>query len=529
MSRRLLLFIAVSFLLIAGGCSGPTGTTDEGRDGDPSEKPPAVNAPVGGYAAHPARIYVDEEGSDWADISVRHTDSPNDGDGVDLERLWVAHGEEYLFLRIELGEAINLQENNEMTLYLDTDNDPDTGRQRLGLGAELAWTFGARSGQVFRGGPAQEVTHAALGFTSLPTVTSETFEIAFDRSATPTDAGPLFQGDSLRIGLRNDGDRLPDADGGLGYVLSDAETPLDASSIEGPDGSAVRLLSYNSVNDFDRGRSAIFMQDRQPSFRRIFDATEPDVIAFQEVYDQTAAQTEDVAAGPLGLSGEWNWAKRGPDLVLGSRYPILDSHPIPGYENATSGAFLLDATDALNSPLLVVNMHPPCCNYGPEDGEPSRNAQRQQVVDGVVAFLRDVKQGEGPFDVSPGTPIVVLGDMNFVGDAQQPRTLRTGEIVNTDRFGDPSAPDWDGSPLLDTKPRQVATPLHTTWIALDSSFPPGRLDYAFVTDSVLEVVHEFVLHTPALPEDMRATHGLRADDTVTASDHLPVVIDVTPR
>jgi endonuclease/exonuclease/phosphatase family metal-dependent hydrolase len=119
--------------------------------------------------------------------------------------------------------------------------------------------------------------------------------------------------------------------------------------------------------------------------------------------------------------------------------------------------------------------------------------------------------------------------MNFVGDAQQPLTLRTGEIVNTDRFGSPAAPDWDGSPLLDTKPRQVATPLHTTWIANESSFPPGRLDYAFVTDSVLEVVHEFVLHTPALPEDVRTTHGLRADDTVTASDHLPVVIDITPR
>ena len=528
MPRRLLLCVAVSFLLIAGGCSGPTGTTVEQED-DPPEEQPAATAPVDGYASHPARIYVDEEGDDWENVAVRHADSPDDGDGVDLERLWVAHGEEYLFLRVELGDAINLQEGNDLTLYLDTDNNPDTGRERLGLGAELTWTFGERTGQVVRGGASQEVTHADLGFTSLPTVTSETFEIAFDRSATPTEAGSLFQGDSLRVGLRNDGDRLPDADGGLGYVLSEAETPLQAPSIDGPEASAVRLLSYNSVNNFDRGRSAIFMEDRQPSFRRIFDATAPDVIAFQEVYDQTAAQTEDVAAGPLGLSGEWDWAKRGPDLVLGSRYPILDSHTIPGYENSTSGAFLLDADEALGTDLLVVNMHPPCCNYGPEDGEPSRNAQRQQVVDGVVAFLRDVQRGDGPFDVPAETPIVVLGDMNFVGDAQQPRTLRTGEIVNTDRFGDPAAPDWDGSPLLDTTPRQVATPLHTTWIANESSFPPGRLDYAFVTDSVLEVVHEFVLYTPALPEDMRATHGLRADDTVTASDHLPVVIDVTPR
>jgi endonuclease/exonuclease/phosphatase family metal-dependent hydrolase len=174
-------------------------------------------------------------------------------------------------------------------------------------------------------------------------------------------------------------------------------------------------------------------------------------------------------------------------------------------------------------------MHPPCCNAGPEDGESSSNAQRQQVVDGVVAFLRDLKEGDGAFEVAPDTPIVVLGDMNFVGDAQQPRTLRTGQIVNTDRFGAPATPDWDGSPLLDTKPRQVASPMHTTWIDAKSSFPPGRLDYAYVSDHVLEPVHEFVLYTPALPEETRTTHNLRVEDTNVASDHLPVVIDVAAR
>ncbi len=529
MSRHLVLTLALSFLFVVGGCGGLGGTTDDGGDEGSPEDVSATTAPVDGYVSHPARIYVDEEGDDWTDLSVRHTDPSDDGDGVDLERVWIAHDGEYLFLRLELGQAINLQEGNDLTLYLDTDNDPGTGEQALGLGAELAWTFGERSGRVVRNGEVQEVTHADLGFTSLPTVTSETFEIAFDRSATPTDEGSLFEGDTLRVALSNDGDRLPDADGGLGYVLSDADAPLDAPSIDGPDASAVRLLSYNSVNDFDRGRSAIFQEDRQPSFRRIFEATDPGVIAFQEVYDQTAEQVARVTEQALGLPGGWAWAKQGQDLVLGSRYPILDTHAIPGYDENESGAFLLDADDALGTDLLVVNMHPPCCNYGPEDGEPSRNAQRQQVVDGVVAFLRTVKQGEGPFGVPPETPIVVLGDMNFVGAAQQPQTLRTGEIVNTDRFGAPAAPDWDGSPLLDTKPRQVATPLHTTWIASGSSFPPGRLDYAFVTDSVLEVVHEFVLHTPSLPREVRSTHGLQADDTETASDHLPVVIDVSPR
>ena len=519
MTARPLVVVVTACLLVVGGCSG-IGGTDEGQtDGE-------YDTPDTDYTTQPARIYLDEEGEDWQDLPVRGTDI-GDADGLDIERLWLAHSEHYLFLRIELGNAVNLQEDNALTLHLDADNDPTTGKRALGIGAELSWTFGERTGQVFRDGASEEVSHADIGLSSLPTVTAETFEIALDRSVEPGGA-PLFSGDSLRIALSNDGDRLPDEEGGLGYVLSETETTLEAPSIDRPGQSDLRLLSYNSVNNFEEDRSAIFAEDRQPSFRRILDAVGPDVIAFQEVYDQSASDVNSIEQD-LGLSDTWNWQKRGRDLVLGSRYPILDAHTIPGYEDYESGAFLLDTEDVLGSPLVVVNMHPPCCNYGPEEGEPSSNAQRQQVVDGVLAFLRDLKQGEGPFGVAPDTPIAILGDMNFVGDAQQPHSLRTGGIINTDRFGSPAAPDWDGSSLLDTKPQQVATPMHTTWVDASSSFPPGRLDYAYVTDHVLEVVHEFVLYTPALSEETRGTYNLQAQDTKVASDHLPVVIDVAPR
>jgi endonuclease/exonuclease/phosphatase family metal-dependent hydrolase len=476
---------------------------------------------VGGYEAQPARIYVDGAGRDWNDVAVRHTDVGDGADGLGLERLWVAHSDEHLFLRIELTRAVNLQEDNALTLYLDTDNAPSTGTQVLGLGAEASWTFGERSGQV---GP-NEVGHTALGLHSLPTVQSDVFEVALDRSARPGGSA-LFAGDSLRIGLTSGNDRLPDADGGLGYVLSEASLPAETPSVERPAGADVRILSQNSVNNFDEEISAIFQDRRQPSYRRILDATAPDVIALQEVYAQTADETETVMEETLGVAADWSWAKRGQDLVLGSRFPIEDRHTIPGYEDYESGAFLLDARSALGRRLVIVVMHPPCCNYPADEEDPSRNAQRQQVVDGVAAFLRRVTNGEGPFGVDPGTPVAVVGDMNFVGAAQQPRTLRTGEIVNTDRFGPAAAPDWDGTSLLDTRPRQTGAPLHTTWIDSTSSFPPGRLDYAYVTDSALDVVHEFVLNTATLSDEARGEVGLRAADTGTASDHLPVVIDV---
>jgi endonuclease/exonuclease/phosphatase family metal-dependent hydrolase len=119
--------------------------------------------------------------------------------------------------------------------------------------------------------------------------------------------------------------------------------------------------------------------------------------------------------------------------------------------------------------------------------------------------------------------------MNFVGDPQQPLTLRMGHIQNTDEFGEPAAPDWDGSSLLDTNPRQTGAPFHITWITSESSFPPGRLDYTYVTDSVLDVVHEFVLTTRSLSDAELDTYGLQRNDTVTASDHLPLVVDLTLR
>lgn len=513
MSPRTLSALGVCFVLLV-GCSGMDGANEDSG---------AAADPVGGYSAQPQQIYVDGEGGDWTDLSVGHADE-GDGENVGIERLWTAHSDEYLFLRIELSQAVNLQEDNSVTLHLDTDNNPGTGGKSGGVGADASWTFGERRGQVGK----SEVGHAALGIHSLPTVQSDVFEIALSRSARP-EGEALFPNDSLRLALTSDGDQLPDEDGGLGYVFTEATTEFRAPSIEQPPSADLRILSQNSVNNFDEERSAIFQEARQPSYRRIFAAVQPDVVAFQEVYSQTADEVASVTTNELGLSPDWEWAKQGRDLVLGSRFPLLDTHTISGYQEYESGAFLLDARSVLGRRLIVIVMHPPCCNYPAEEGDPSRNTQRQRVVDGVAAFLRDVTAGTGPFDVPSETPIAVVGDMNFVGSAQQPRTLRTGEIVHTDAFGPAAAPDWDGSPLLDTNPRQTSSPLHVTWTDPESSFPPGRLDYAFITDSVLDIVHEFVLNSAALSDEQRSANDLQSNDTATASDHLPVVVDLSSK
>ena len=523
MTLSLRAVLAGSLLLALVGCSSASGPDRSDPAGPPSPDPGEgdTSPPATTYTSQPARVTVGGGLSEWEPLSVRHADPSGDGGTLDLGRLWVAHDAERLFLRVELSEALNLQEGNDLTLHLDTDNDTGTGRSVRGIGADVSWTFGDRSGQVITAGGTEEVEHADLGFASLPTVRASTFEMAFDRSATPGGA-PLFPGDSLRLALTGGGDALPDAEGGLGYVLRSGDVdPLPAPTLTKPDG-ALRLLSYNVARD------ALFDAGTQGAYSRLLRALHADIIGFQEVYEHSAEETRARVVDLVGRGGpSWRAAKAGLDNVLLTRFPIEATHAIPGYDDNRSGAFLVAAREAFGTRLLVIVTHPPCCNYA--DAQPSRDAQRQQVVDGIAAFIRDVKAGAGPFAVPQDTPIAILGDMNFVGDPQQAETLRTGEIVNTDRFGPPAAPDWDDSPLLDTNPRQAGAPLHATWVNPGSSFPPGRLDYAYVSDSVLEVANEYVLYTPALSGSALQDTGLDATDTNVASDHLPVVVDVTRR
>ena len=45
-------------------------------------------------------------------------------------------------------------------------------------------------------------------------------------------------------------------------------------------------------------------------------------------------------------------------------------------------------------------------------------------------------------------------------------------------------------------------------------------------DSVLQVVHSFILHTGEMSDDVLADLGLESSDSAIASDHLPHIADV---
>ncbi len=468
--------------------------------------------------AQAARVIVDGMFEDWAELEPAHTDPADVASetAVDFGRIWIANDEKHLFLRVELNAEVLIQEGNEIVLYLDTDDNVATGLNVRGVGAELSWSFGQRTGTVYLGGRSVEIEHSPIGIVTAPTVSSDGFEIALALDARPDGLNRLFGSSPIRVVLEDAtaGDVLPDFPGGVPYTIRDASTltALVPATFRLSVSTDVRLVSYNVLFD------GLFDAARKPAFRRILRALSPDVIGFQEILSHSAAETGQEIAAMLPLPEGQQWyADRFSDLVLVTRYPILESFPIEGTSpDPANAAFLLDLRQEWGTDLLLIVAHPPCCRA---------DDARQIEIDAMMAFVRDAISPGGVLDLPPETPIVLMGDMNLVGFAVQRTTLLSGEIVNQDRFGPSFIPDWDGTGLEDLMPRHVALPMTFTWYNASSSFHPGRLDYIVYTDSVLEPGNRFVLFTPAMDPDSLAVHGLLAGDATLASDHLPVVGD----
>jgi endonuclease/exonuclease/phosphatase family metal-dependent hydrolase len=463
-------------------------------------------------------IIIDGDFADWAEVTPVYADASGDqvtGD-IDFGRLWVANDEKYILLSLELGTEINLQGGNQITLYIDLDNNERTGTPVHDIGAELEWTFGRRRGQLKDGLLGRPVYHDDLGLVCAPTVTSDRFEIAIEKHAGSVSYRRIFRELVCRLVIvdRAGGDHIPDARQSITIRLdrSPPET-LPPLTLSRHDRDHLRIMTYNVLWD------GLFDDERDDAFGRVLRAIRPDIIGFQEVFTHNAEQTTIFVRGALPFLsligfGRWYGSKPDPesDIVLVSRFPILETFAI-----GMNGAFLIDLTPWYDTDLLVVVAHPPCCG---------NNIGRQWEIDALMAFIRDAKEPGGTLDLKEGTPIIVMGDMNLVGDSQQRKTLLTGDIIHTDVHGSGFAPDWDGSDFADLVPRQTHLPMAFTWYSALEYFWPGRLDYIVCSDAAVDVGNNFVLFTPAMPKDELSRYRLRADDTTTASDHLPVVCDL---
>ncbi len=445
--------------------------------------------------------------ADWTDWPLSASDPAGDGT-PDLRSLQAARDESALSFRLLCGTEFLLQDDYALKMVLDTDCNPATGTLTEGLGAELVWTFNSKSGIYRSGATSTTVHHDDLALRALPAWSQSDFEIRLDLGARPDGSHLLFPMDSLRVVFYTPGgDRLP----GTGFVtvqLGTGSLPaLPVTSPLRPGDGSLRIAAWNVLygNIFNTAAATTAAYDR------ILTALAPDVISFEEIWDQSAAQLQTRLGQLVPELGPWTAVKLDSGNIIAARYPIRQSWLVQsGYRET---AALIDVSAVLGDSLLFIANHLRCC---------TADAQRQDEADGLIQFLHNARNVGGAITLRAGTPMVLAGDFNLVGERQQYVTLTTGDIVDNASYGPDSPPDWDGSALADLTPLFPGLPESATWWDNGSTFSPGRLDLILYTDSVLENLRSGIVATPFLTATQLSDWGLQSGDAWTASDHFAV-------
>jgi len=452
-------------------------------------------------AAHP--IVIDGLFDDWQEVPVTITDPEGDYNYDDWAELKITNDDDFIFFKISLhSEETLLQNWNNFYLYIDADKDSLTGHPFRGMGAELAWHFGYRTGQYFEQDGIIDLWQNDITLRQAPTVTSTEFEIAIARGSFV-----LSDPDSIAVifsSFYDTGDYMPDSWGGVVYQLDTTVVgPAEPILLEK---TGTRLVTYNTLY------TGILEPDRQPKFQRIIQALDPDIIALQEHSEWN--EIGDIISSWFP-EDTWYQGYTFRDLVVLSKYPIINQASLISSERTMCA--LLQTDDPINPYLLILNSHFSCCD---------NDDDRQEQVDELVQVLREWRLNDnGPFDLPEGTPMFHVGDFNFVGYREQIETVTAGNIQDEGNYGNDFPLDWDGTAITDLFSRQTHKRMAYTWRSDGSSFNPGKLDYLLYTDSNLSILNHFVLNTLAMPDSVLNEWELEAEDTNEASDHLPRIVD----
>lgn len=449
------------------------------------------------------QIIIDENFDDWSNISNKTVDPINDANGlIDYKEMNIWNDSVYLYINFEINSEVNLQESSKILLNIDIDNNSNTGKSINGIGADVIYDYGQRNGYYIRNGIYYNFSHVECSLLSLPTVTSAKFEQAIKRKFNVSNY-LVNLGNKIRLSLSYDGsggDIMPNQSGGYLYQMNSDKLQVPAFSIKKKSSDHLRLMSLNVKQD------EFFVNE--PPFKRILKSIYSDIFCFQEIYNHTSSDVSYKIKNYFG--GNWYDAKVGTDIIVVSKYPILDFTAIGG-----NGAFLIDYK---GKKLLVINVHLYCCD---------NDTGRQTEVDEIMSFIKKAKAGTGSFFIKKNTPIIITGDTNFVGKNRQRKTLIEGDIMNENSFGTDFMPDWDNSFFEDAKPVTTGYPGSFTWKSYYSDYPAGRLDYIIYSGSVLKLENTYALSTDLLSRDILEEFQMNNEDSYNSSDHLPVVADFT--
>lgn len=467
-----------------------------------------------------AQIRMDGSFSDWNMLTASYQEATEEFNAPDLSAFTLSHDEEYLYLNIEADKEYKLHDREyplnpaEVEIYFDTDNNAATGLALEDMGAELVIKAGQRKATYYGEGEPLDLNLHRLELVSLPTLTSRRYELAISRRGIDQGAIPLFESGDFRLLIKelNSGDILPN-EGAFPYSLREelqqGYTPISVAQEDAGE-PQLRLMTHNTE------QNGLADRNRKAKFARLYQAASPDILTLNENWDLPASEAKAFMDEYLPLSTADGW--QASKLVYGnitlSRYPIVQNWVVSTGERLA--ASLIDLPDSLfQTDILVINAHLPCCE---------QDNSRQRLADATIQFMLDAQSPGGLIDLPENTPMVLAGDLNLVGNAQQLNTLLNGTIQDTEAYGEGRLPDWDQSPLEDLLPLQTDHPFAYTWRNPYGSFPPSRLDFFLYTGSTMQARKGFILNPGTMPQETLNALGIRKEDAA-ASDHFAVVAD----
>lgn len=432
---------------------------------------------------------------------------------------------DYVYLRFAaMGEPTSIQSAEKTTsIMLDVDADASTGWQlggkiaNLGIDLELQASPAKPAGGTATGvsifsvdssGFTLPLSRGDFDVAMAPTYASTWYEVRIAR--TPDNPGNLPVAGLLSRGNLRGVFALKDGDGKLVGVsdpfvvaLADAapQKPLTGTLPPKKPEDAIRVMSFNVEKSGP--------VEKPEPFRRILDVLQPDVILFQE-WDQGSPGdiAQWLAAADRGTA--WYVAKpvgqisQGGGVIVASRFPVLksfgglkaDDKPVRAV-----GAVL----DSPVGPILATSVHLKCCGSA-GSSEDIRRREEARVVNAAA----DKAATEAGAAIR-----IIAGDFNLVGSRPPLDIMR-------------HAIDADGSDLTIAEVQALGAGLVETWSDEGNAFAPGRLDYMLLSDSSVVVKNAFVFNTRRMTIEALAKLGVDGEDS-SASDHMPIVVDVVAR
>lgn len=487
---------------------------------------PALAQGIQATPPHPT-IRLDGVFTDWdglASLQIRSDDTAvQDPAQPVLQQLWSTCDADFLYLRLQFDTERNLQGLNQLKLELafDADGNPQTGRAWGRLpGADLILTFspphphapddapGAGvAAQLLPDSPLVQFDVYLLDTAFAPTYAAREIEMRVRRHQPLLSHPALFCGDETRAAIRVfENGRLLDETTPVTLALAPARFPLPKqeprAGLPVKPESTWRVVSWNS-------RYAGFIKNPAP-FARVLRCLDPDVILFQELTQQVAA--EELAAwlnSHLDDSNELPWRAglhRVPNRqapAVASRFPMdFDLRTPPLAELKPTPGFSAARVEIQGRSVLFGSIHLPCCGFLDSPRDRTRVAEAEQIAAWLQTLLAS----------APPAGIVLGGDLNLVGG------IRPLQILT-------SSNDLDGTDLEVSHPLHLDQAWDSTWADPAQPYTPGRLDYVMHSDATLDCVQSFIFDPAVLDPQTLASTGLQPGDVVVASDHFPLVLD----